>query len=123
MRVSKRERERVGVNFINILRAAFMHADPESAKKLLDLTVFLGLMGSASVKAACRMLMKLNPSHRIYLFCLFNLKLGQKVDEPLERSLVAIDPEEIDLKNIFLLFRALTQFRTILVTQCLTIFN
>ena len=31
------------------------------AKKLLDMTVFLGLLGPASVKAACRMLMKLTP--------------------------------------------------------------
>ena len=30
-----------GLNFINVLRADFTRADPESAKKLLDLAVFL----------------------------------------------------------------------------------
>ena len=39
------------VNFTNILRAAFMLADPKSAKKLFDLTVFFVLL----------MLMKLTP--------------------------------------------------------------
>ena len=43
------------------LRTAFRHADPESAKKQLDLTVFFALLGSASVKAARRMLMKVTP--------------------------------------------------------------
>jgi len=42
-----------GVNFTNILRAAFMHADPNSAKKKL----FFALLGSACVKAAHNMLM------------------------------------------------------------------
>jgi hypothetical protein len=48
-----------GVNFTNVLQAAFTLADPESAKKLLDLTVFFALLVSASVKAARRTLMKL----------------------------------------------------------------
>ena len=62
---SKWERRISGVNFINVLQAALTHEDPESAKKLLDLSVFLALMGSAtaSVKAACRTLMKLNPGY------------------------------------------------------------
>jgi len=30
-----------GVNFNNVLRAAFEHADPKSTKKIYDLTVFL----------------------------------------------------------------------------------
>ena len=47
------------VNFINVLRAAFTLADPKSAKKLLDLTVFFALFMSLGVKAARRMLMKL----------------------------------------------------------------
>ena len=41
------------------LRAAFTISDPKSAKKLLDLTVFFALLGSALVKAACKMLVKL----------------------------------------------------------------
>ena len=52
---------RFGVNFTNILRAAFTLADPKSVKKLLDLTVFFALLVSASVQAARRMLMKLTP--------------------------------------------------------------
>ena len=49
------------VNFTNLLRAAFTLADPKSAKKLLDLTVFCTLLVSAHVKAAHRTLMKLTP--------------------------------------------------------------
>ena len=40
-----------GVNFINVLLAAFTHEDPERAKKQLNLTVFFALLGSARVKA------------------------------------------------------------------------
>ena len=53
-------KDQPGVNLTNILRAAFMHADPKGTKKLLDMT-FFALLGPASVKAACRMLMKLTP--------------------------------------------------------------
>ena len=48
-----------GVNFTNILRAAFTRSDPKSAIKLLNLTVFFALLGSVRVKAAHRMLVKL----------------------------------------------------------------
>ena len=50
-----------GVNFTNILRAAFTRADPKSAIKLLILTVFFALLGSVRIKAARRMLVKLRP--------------------------------------------------------------
>ena len=50
---------RPGVNFTNVLRAAFTLADPKSAKKLLNLTVFFALLGSTSAKAARRTLLKL----------------------------------------------------------------
>ena len=56
---------KTGVNFINILRAAFMLADPKSAKKLLDLTVFFELLGSARLIAAKRMLTKLTPGVKL----------------------------------------------------------
>ena len=56
---------RPGVNFTNVLRAAFTPADPKSGKKLLNLTVFFALSGSASVKAARRTLMKLTPIGRL----------------------------------------------------------
>ena len=47
--------------FTKILRAAFMRADPKSAIKLLNLTVFFALLGSACINAASRMLVKLTP--------------------------------------------------------------
>jgi len=48
----------LGVNFINFLRAAFVHADPKSTKKTNNLTFFFALLWSAWVNAAHRMLMK-----------------------------------------------------------------
>ena len=50
-----------GVNFTNVLRAAFTRADPKSAKKTVKLSSFIVLLGSARVKAACRTLVKLTP--------------------------------------------------------------
>jgi len=44
-----------GVNFTNILCKAFTRADPQSAKKIDNLTEFLALLGSAFIKAACKM--------------------------------------------------------------------
>jgi len=41
-----------GVNFTNVLRAAFALADPKSAKGTVKLSVFFVLLGSARVKAA-----------------------------------------------------------------------
>jgi len=55
-----------GVNFINVLLAAFACADPESTKKTDNLTVLFGLSGSARAKAARRMLMKLTPGRAIF---------------------------------------------------------
>jgi len=37
-----------GVNFINITQAAFTHADPESAKNTVKLSVLFALSGSGS---------------------------------------------------------------------------
>ena len=34
-----------------------------------------------------------------HLARLLDLQLGQQVDEPLERALVAVDPKEVDLKR------------------------
>ena len=50
-----------GVNFTKILQTAYRCTNPKSTKKLLNLTVFFALLGSARVKAACRMLVKLTP--------------------------------------------------------------
>jgi len=49
-----------GVNFTNILRAAFTLIDPKRVKKIDNLTVFFTLLRSARVKAVCRTLMKLS---------------------------------------------------------------
>jgi len=49
-----------GVNFTNVLRAAFTLIDPESVKKIDNLTEFFTLLGYACVKAVCRTLMKLS---------------------------------------------------------------
>ena len=49
------------VNFINDLYAAFTHADPESVTFQLSHKYLFILLGSACVKAAQKMLMKLTP--------------------------------------------------------------
>ena len=49
-----------GVNFTNILRAHKLLVDPKRAKKTVKLSSFFALLGSASVKAARRTLVKLN---------------------------------------------------------------
>jgi len=51
-----------GVNFTNVLHAAFTLVDPEIVKKIDNLTVFFTLPGSAHLKALRRMLIKLNPA-------------------------------------------------------------
>jgi hypothetical protein len=50
-----------GVNFTNILQAAFALVDPKSVKKIENLTVVFMPLGSAHVKAVRRTLMKLCP--------------------------------------------------------------
>ncbi len=51
-----------GLNFINVLRAAFMLADLKRAKETVKLSAFfLAVLGSAGVKAAYRTLMKSKP--------------------------------------------------------------
>ncbi len=52
---------RPGVNFINVLQAAFTQADPKRVKKTVNLSVFFTLSGSVRAKAAHRTLMKLTP--------------------------------------------------------------
>ena len=52
------------VNFIDVLRAAFMCADPKSAKDTVKPSVFYMLSGSALVKDGCKMLMKSTPGCR-----------------------------------------------------------
>ncbi len=51
-----------GVNFINVLQAAFKRADPECAKKDTSQQCRLALLGPRRLKAARIMLVKLTPS-------------------------------------------------------------
>jgi hypothetical protein len=50
-----------GVDFINILQAAFARADPKIAKNIDCFNAFFALMGSAHMKALPETLMKLTP--------------------------------------------------------------
>jgi len=52
------------VDFTNITRAAFTHADHKSAKNTVKPSVVFALLGSTCIKAAHRMLMKLTPGPR-----------------------------------------------------------
>ena len=75
MSMSANDPTNSGVNFTNVLQAAFALVDPKSAKKLLNLTVFFALLGFERVKAARRTLVKLNPDpvacHNIQAFLTF----------------------------------------------------
>jgi hypothetical protein len=53
---------RSGLNFINVLRTAIRHADPESVKFQLSSQYLFTLLGSECVKASRRTLMKLTPA-------------------------------------------------------------
>ena len=50
-----------GVNFINILRAAFVRADPKSAKKTVQSISFFVILLSAHVKAVHKNIGEINP--------------------------------------------------------------
>jgi len=50
-----------GVNFTNLICAAFTLADPKSIKNQLSCQYLFTLLGSEHVKVAHRMLMKLTP--------------------------------------------------------------
>jgi hypothetical protein len=52
-----------GLSFINVLRTAFTLKDPKSVKKTVKLSIFFTYLGSMSVKAVRRMLMKLSPDN------------------------------------------------------------
>ncbi len=49
-----------GVDFTNVLRKTFTRADPKSTKKTDGLAIFFALLESSRIKAAHKMLMKLN---------------------------------------------------------------
>jgi len=48
-----------GVNFINVLQAAFTSDDPKTQKNTVKLSVFFALLGSACIKTVHKALVKL----------------------------------------------------------------
>jgi len=50
------------INFTNVLRAAFLGADPKSAKRLTSHQCLFVLLGSSSIKAARKTLVKSTPT-------------------------------------------------------------
>ncbi len=50
-----------GVNFINVLQAAFTCADPKGTKKTDNLTLFFALSGSVHVKTVHKRWVKFTP--------------------------------------------------------------
>jgi len=57
-----------GLNLFNVLRTAFTCANPRSVKKTVKLSIFFILLGSTSVKAARKTLVKLTPDCHNYHF-------------------------------------------------------
>jgi hypothetical protein len=55
---------RAGLNFINVLRTAFTLTDPKSVKKTIKWSSMFTLLGSTIVKAARKTLVKLTPDHK-----------------------------------------------------------
>ena len=53
--------KRIGVNFINLFIRNFSACRSQKRKKLLELPVFFVLLGSARIKAARKMFVKLAP--------------------------------------------------------------
>ena len=54
-----------GVNFINVFKRSFYTRRFQKRKKLLELIIFFALLGSARVKVACKMLVKLTPWQQV----------------------------------------------------------
>ena len=54
-------RTRTGANFINVFTHSYYESRSQKSKKLLNLTVYVALLGSTRVKAACKMIVKLTP--------------------------------------------------------------
>jgi len=57
----------LGVNFTNILRTSFTHADPKSGKMTVKSSVLFTLLGSARIKALRKMFVKLSPGMQILI--------------------------------------------------------
>jgi len=72
-----------GVDFTNIVHAAFMLTDPKSAKKTNSLTVFFALLGSARIKTYRKMLEKLTPGVFVT-----SLKEDHKYENPRKTNVI-----------------------------------
>jgi hypothetical protein len=59
------------IKVINVLHTAFTLADPKSIKKTVKLSIFFTLSGYTSVKAVCRMLMKLTPGINLFILIFY----------------------------------------------------
>jgi len=91
------QKKSVGVNFFNVLHTAFTRADPKSVRTQSSLQCLFKLLGSASVKAVCRTLMKLSPGHNM----LFNNQLCLSI-EKVEVSFTLSLQLELELFSAYL---------------------
>ena len=72
-----------GVNFTNILQATFTGGDPKSANKLLNLTVFCALLGSAGIKAARKHVGEIDPCKALVtlkIFCSLHFTISNFIE-------------------------------------------
>jgi len=67
-----------GLNFINVLRTAFMHVDPESVRIQSNPQYLFTLLESTCAKAARRTLMKLTPGRSRDCSRLFDLSSSKR---------------------------------------------
>ena len=84
--------ESTRVNFINVLTHSFYTRRSQKRKKLLELTVFFVLLGSACVKAAHKMLVKLTAGLKKQFL---QISFSFKKRDPLEtRRIFNLDIDE-----------------------------
>jgi hypothetical protein len=55
-----------GVNFTNVLRAAFMHVGPKSTKIQSSYQTFFALLGSGHIKALSKQVDEIDPRKQSY---------------------------------------------------------
>jgi len=95
--VQESDTRKQGFNFINVLRAAFTCTDTKSAKKTVKSSSFFTLSGSVSVKAACRMLMKLTRDFQFKCSAREFSKTGSNIEVLLQSKKDAHCLEELGL--------------------------
>ncbi len=101
-REREREREILGVNFTNVLRAAFMLTDPKRTKRQSSHQCIFVLLDSAHVKATCKKLMKSTPRYIPLTLFLFHRYLEKEVINDL--SEVKQNLKEDQIKSIKVLW-------------------